>query len=125
MRVLYFSILLIVFTSFTSCGDEERKIDDIPTKELTFEEKVRSHTQHYCNCAKPLNDFTNTIDVSTMDSAQYVKYEMMRAEFVKCFDPQGRYKLFRDTLSQEMKDKQMELFDKYRQEICPEIIPNR
>lgn len=124
MRFFYFLISLVLL-GFISCKEGDRKINEIVPQELTFEEKVRSHTQHYCNCAKPLNDYTNTIDVEKMDSLQMVQYQLKQAEFIQCFDPQGRYKLFRDTLSQEMKDKQMELFDKYRQEICPEIIPNR
>ncbi len=124
MKFLYFSIVFL-FVGLLSCGEESRKIDEVNSRPLTFEETVRAHTEHYCKCAKPLHDFSNSIDAETMDSAQYVQYKYKQAEFMQCFDPQGRLKAFRDTLSPEMKKKQLELFDKYRQEICPEIIPNR
>ena len=124
MRYISFALFILVI-GLSSCEGEGRKIEEIVSKPLSFEEHVLSHTKHYCKCAKPLDDFSSKINVQEMDSAITAQYKNKQMEFLQCFDPQGRLKQFRDTLSQEMKDKQMELFDKYRQEICPTIIPNR
>ena len=44
---------------------------------------------------------------------------MAQQRFKTCFDPTGEKKAYRDGLSQEDKNKQKELFNTYRLELCP------
>lgn len=107
--------------SLFACESKESKPAEIKT--LSFEETIRQHTQQYCDCAGPLNNFVDTVDAQNMDSVVYEQYQVLQAQFQQCFDPMGEKKSFRDNLTPEMKQRQKELFTEYRQEICPNIVP--
>lgn len=115
---LFFILLLV------GCAEPEPKQSEIQKPvELTFEEKVKAHTTKYCKCAGPLNEFVANANVQEMDSTEFAKYQLLQASFTQCFDPYGEIAAFGKSLSPEEKKRQKELFNKYRQEICPDIIP--
>jgi hypothetical protein len=119
MRALGLFVLCTVV--LFSCESNKNSTKEV--KSLSFEEIVKQHTMEYCSCAVPLNDFVNSVDVSQMDSSIYAQYQQLQAQFEACFDPRGDKKQFRDGLTMEQKKQQKELFNQYRQELCPEVVP--
>lgn len=120
MRTAHFLFLGVIL--LFSC-ENKKVIPGEEVKTLSFEQTIKQHTMEYCSCAVPLNEFVNTVDVAQMDSSIYEQYQILQAQFENCFDPSGEKKAFREGLSGDQKKKQIELFNQYRQELCPEVVP--
>lgn len=109
-----------------SC-DSGRTVASVETgnakvKELTFEDTVRFHTEKYCKCFGEFNAFVEEAKTMHPDSVDMEMYGRLQGESSYCFDPNGVIRDFGKSLDSVKKVKQKELFSKFRQEICPEII---
>ncbi|MEZ7901056.1 MAG: hypothetical protein ACI95T_000992 [Flavobacteriales bacterium] len=125
MKNSLFIIALLVVAS-VSC-DSGRTIPSVETgnekaTSLTFEDTVRFHTQKYCNCFGEFNVFVEKAKTMHPDSVDMEMYGKLQGESANCFDPNGVISAFGKSLDSTKRIKQKELFSKYRQEICPEII---
>ncbi|MEN8928426.1 MAG: hypothetical protein ABF242_03260 [Flavobacteriales bacterium] len=126
MKSIFVFIAALSFVA-ASCnsGKVEQTIqqDGTVTSQLTFEDTVKFHTQKYCDCSGPLNDFVANTNEATMDSVDFADYKRLQEEFLDCFDPQGAIRAFGQSLDPAKRTKQKELFNTYRQELCPNVVP--
>lgn len=126
MKNSLFTIVLLVIASL-SC-DSGRTIPTVETGNdkgisLTFKDTIRFHIEKYCKCYGEFNAFVVEANTMPPDSVDMEKYGQLSAQATQCFDPDGAIDAFGKSLTPERKKLKNELFLKYRQEICPEIIP--
>jgi hypothetical protein len=126
MKNSVFIIALLVVAS-VSC-DSGRTIPTIETgsdkvTSLTFEDTIRFHTEKYCKCFGEFNAFVEKAKTMHPDSVDMEMYGKLQGESANCFDPNGVISAFGKSLDSTKRVKQKALFNKYRQEICPEIVP--
>lgn len=93
-----------------------------PVKELTFEDTVRFHTEKYCRCFGEFNAFVEKAKTMHPDSVDMEMYGRLQGESSNCFDPNDAIRDYGNSLDSLKRIRQKELFRKFRQEICPEII---
>lgn len=124
-----FSILTIAFFIIVSVScDSGRTIATVetgnePVISLTFEDTIRFHTQKYCKCFGEFNAFVEKAKTMHPDSVDMEMYGRLQGESKNCFDPNDAIRNYGKSLDSLKRIKQKQLFSKYRQEICPEIIP--
>ncbi len=117
MQKVVLLVGVFLLTIIISCSNNVKP--ETKAKEpMSMEEIVKAHTQEYCKCMEPLQPFVDRVNQS-QDSMAMSEYNMAQQRFKSCFDPRDEKKAYRDGLSSEDKNKQKELFNRYRQELCP------
>lgn len=126
MKITFLLIPVLIVALF-SCGSD-RTVEAVETgdaRSLTFEDTVRFHIEKYCRCYSEFNSFILEIKDRSPDSVDMEKYNRLRGEATLCFDPDGAIKAFGKNLNPERTKLKNELFHKFRNEMCPEIIPGK
>jgi hypothetical protein len=117
MQKVVLLVGVFLLTIAVSCSNSI-KPETKATEPKSMEEIVKAHTQEYCKCMEPVKPFMDRVNQS-QDSMDMNEYQMAQQRFKTCFDPTGEKKAYGDGLSQEDKNKQKELFNTYRLELCP------